>query len=340
MTLCGECSIKLYPLACFAWPPFQARIGGPFIGSAHRRGANVDRLEAMRIFVRVVETGSFSKAATAEGVVQSTASKQVAALEKHLGTQLLRRSSQGLNTTAAGRAYFESVVKVLADLDMAEALAHEGRDALSGSLRVAAPSAFGRLYIVPHLKTLMERYAGLRIELDVTDRYLNLIEEGIDVALRIGHLSDSSLRARRIASFDVATVASAEYLARHGSPKRLQDLEKHTCITFMTKAGPRRWDFRDGKRAASFTPSTGPRFNDAESVRAAVLAGLGVAHAPRWLFADALTSGGVKQVLTAHVPLRIPVHAIWAGNARPTNKVRAFIDFYSARFETFECLKP
>lgn len=299
----------------------------------------MDRLEAMRIFVRVVETGSFSKAAAAEGVVQSTASKQVAALEKHLGTELLRRSSHGLSTTPTGRAYFESVVRVLAELDMAEALAHEGRDALTGSLRVAAPSAFGRLYVVPHLKTLMDRYPGLLIELDVADRYLNLIEEGIDVAIRIGHLSDSSLRGRRIASFDVATVASAEYLAEHGTPKRLQDLDKHACIAFMTKGGVRRWDFRDGKRAASFTPGNGPRFNDAESVRAAVLAGLGLAHAPRWLFADVLASGAVKQVLAAHVPLRIPVHAMWAGSARPTNKVRAFVEFYSTIFAGFECLK-
>lgn len=299
----------------------------------------MDRLDAMRIFVRVVETGSFSKAAAAEGVVQSTASKQVAALEKHLGTQLLRRSSHGLSTTAAGRAYFESVVRVLSEIDIAEALAHDGRDALTGTLRVAAPSAFGRLYIVPHLKRLMERYPGLRIELDIADRYVNLIEEGIDVALRIGHLSDSSLRARRIASFDVATVASVEYLAKHGEPKRLAELEKHTCIAFIVKGGPRRWDFREGKRAAAFTPSSGPRFNDAESVRAAVLAGLGVAHAPRWLFADVLQSGDVKQVLSAHVPLRIPVHAVWAGTARPMNKVRAFIEFYAAIFATFDCLK-
>lgn len=299
----------------------------------------MDRLDAMRIFVRVVETGSFSKAAAAEGIVQSTASKQIAALEKHLGTQLLRRSSHGLNTTTTGRAYYESVVKILSEIDVAEALAHDGRDSLSGPLRVAAPSAFGRQYIVPHLKMLTDRHPGLRIELDVTDRYVNLIEEGVDVAIRIGHLSDSSLRGRRIASFEVATVGSAEYFARRAPPKKLQDLEKHDCIAFMAKTGARRWDFRDGKRAAVFTPSTGLRFNDAESVRAAVLAGLGIAHAPRWLFADVLKSGEVKQVLASHVPLCIPVHAIWAGNARPTNKVRAFIEFYAAIFSTFDCLK-
>jgi LysR family transcriptional regulator, regulator for bpeEF and oprC len=299
----------------------------------------VDRLDAIRIFVRVVETGSFSKAAAAQGVVQSTASRQVVALEKHLGTQLLHRSSHGLNTTSAGRSYYESVVKVLAELDVAESLAHEGRDALTGSLRVAAPTAFGRLYIVPHLGTLMERHPGLRIDLDVADRYVNLIEEGIDVAIRIGHLSDSSLRARRVASFESATVASVEYLAKHPPPERIQQLEKHACIAFMTKNGTRRWDFRDGKRAVAFTPSSGPRFNDAESVRAAVRAGLGIAHSARWLFDDMLRSGEVKQVLASHVPLRTPVHAVWVGHARPANKVRAFIEFFAALFATIDCLK-
>lgn len=296
----------------------------------------MDRLDAMRIFVRVVETGSFSKAAKAEGVVQSTASKQVAALERHLGTQLLRRSSHGLSTTSAGRNYYESVVRVLAELDVAEALAHEDRDAPTGSLRVAAPSAFGRLYIVPHLKQLMDRHPGLRLEMDVADRYVNLVEEGIDVAIRIGHLSDSSLRARRIASFQVATVASAEYLARHPAPKRVEDLERHACVAFMIKHGVRRWDFRDKKRVVAFTPRDGARFNDAESVRAAVLAGMGIAHAPRWLFADVLASGQVKQVLTAHAPASVPVHAVWAGDARPANKVRAFIDFFAGVFSTLD----
>lgn len=304
-------------------------------------GANqLDRLDAMRIFVRVVETGSFSKAAGAEGIVQSTASKQVAALEKHLGTQLLRRSSHGLSTTSAGRAYFESVVKVLAELDLAESLAHEGRESLSGSLRVSVPSAFGPLYVVPYLQPLMDRYPSLQVELDVGDRYVNLVEEGIDVALRIGHLSDSSLRARRIASFEVATVASTGYFSKHREPKRIEDLEEHDCIAFITRGGVRRWDFRDGRRAASFTPTKGPRFNEAESVRAAVAAGLGIAHAPRWLFADALKSGSVKEVLAAKIPLRIPVHAVWTGKARPTNKARAFIDFYAEKFAALPCLKP
>ena len=300
----------------------------------------MDRLDAMRIFVRVVETGSFSEAAAAEGLAQSTASKQVAALEKHLGTQLLRRSSRGLSTTPTGRTYYESVVKLLAEIDVAEALAHEGRDSLTGPLRIAAPSAFGPRYLVPHVKMLMDRYPGLRIELEVADRFLNLVEEGVDVAIRLGHLSDSSLRARRIGSFDLATVASAAYLARRGEPASIKDLENHDCIAFLSETGARRWDFREGKRAAAFTPTRGPRFNDAESARAAVAADLGIAHGAHWLFDDMIKSGAARQVLTAHVPLRIPIHAVWAGTARPTNKVRAFIEFFAAIFATYDCLKP
>jgi LysR family transcriptional regulator for bpeEF and oprC len=160
----------------------------------------MDRLDTIRLFVRV-------KAAKIEGVVQSTASKQVAALEKRLGTQLLRRTSRGLSTTEAGRDFYDTIVQLLAELDAAEVRATQGQGVPSGQLRVAVPTAFGRMHIVPLLATLLERYPGLQIHLDAGDRYVNLVEEGIDVAIRIGQLSDSTLVARRIGAFEIATVA-------------------------------------------------------------------------------------------------------------------------------------
>ncbi|MBX3193377.1 MAG: LysR family transcriptional regulator [Labilithrix sp.] len=298
----------------------------------------MDRLDTMRLFVRVVETGSFSKAANVEGVVQSTASKQIAALERRLGTQLLRRTSQGLSTTEQGQAYYESVVKLFADFDEAEAAVRHGQHSPAGALRVAVPSAFGRLYVVPHLGRLMAQYPGLSVELEVGDRYTNLVEEGIDVAIRIGQLGDSSLVARRIASFTVATVASARYLANHGEPRRPRDLGAHACITFMFKGRPRGWDFREGGRVLTITPNGPLRFNDAESVRAAVLSDLGIGHAPRWLFADAMEDGTVKSILAAHAPTKVPVHAVTAGGRMPS-KARAFVDFIAETLETSSAFK-
>lgn len=293
----------------------------------------MDRLDTMRLFVRVVETGSFSKAASVEGVVQSTASKQVAALERRLGTQLIRRTSQGLSTTQQGLAYYESLVRLFAEFDAAESAVRHGQHAPAGPLRVAVPSAFGRLYVVPHLGRLTAQYPGLSVELEVGDRYANLVEEGIDVAIRVGQLGDSSLLARRIASFTVATVASTRYLANHGEPRKPSDLRTHTCITFMFKGRPRGWDFREGGRGVTITPDGPFRFNDAESVRAAVLSDLGVGHAPCWLFADAIKDGTVKPILTAHAPAKVPIHAVTAGE-RMTTKARAFIDFIGETLET------
>ncbi|WP_437859668.1 LysR family transcriptional regulator [Sorangium sp. So ce363] len=287
----------------------------------------MDRLNTMRLFVRVVETASFSKAAKVEGVVQSTASKQVAALEKRLGTQLLRRTSRGLSTTAAGRDLYDALVRLLAELDAAEARATHGQGAVVGQLRVTAPAGFGRMYMVPLLPALLDRYPGLHIDLDVDDRYVNLVEEGFDVAVRVGQLRDSSLVSRRIGTFDVVTVASASYLERRGPPRSLGDLGRHACVAFMVCGSPRPWEFRSGKDAVTLTPAGPLRCNDAESVRAAVLAGLGITHVPEWLFADALASGAVARLLVADRPPRVAIHALCPSGRALSSKARTFIDF-------------
>ncbi|AKU95116.1 Transcriptional regulator, LysR family [Labilithrix luteola] len=299
----------------------------------------MDRLDTMRLFVRVVETSSFSKAARAEGVAQSTASKQVAALEKRLGTQLLRRTTRGLSMTEAGRTFYDDAVRLLADLDAAEARAGHGHGAPGGQLRVAAPSALSRMYVVPHLPVLLARYPALRVELDVSDRYVNLVEEGVDVAIRIGSLRDSSLVARRMGTFDIVTVASPDYVARHGEPHKPSELERHACVAFMFRGAPRPWEFRTTKGPIPFTPSGPTRFDDAESIRAAVLAGLGIAHVPGWLFAEELTTGNVVSLLKTFAPERVPLQAVYPSDRRTSSKAKVFIEFLAETFAECSWLK-
>ena len=299
----------------------------------------MDRLDTIRLFVRVVETSSFSKAARLEGVVQSTASKQVAALEKRLGTQLLRRTSRGLSTTEAGRDFYDTVGQILAELAAAEVRAMQGQGVPSGQLRVAVPTAFGRMHIVPLLATLLERYPGLRIDHDAGDRYVNLVEEGIDVAIRIGQLSDSTLVARRIGAFEIATVASKSYVERHGEPRRPGDLGGHACVTFMFRGSPRPWEFGGPKGSTTIAPAGPLRFHDAESVRAAVLAGLGVGHAPAWLFAEEIAAGTVSRLLTVYVPAPVSIHAVCSSGKAVTSKAKAFIDFLAESFAASDWLK-
>ncbi len=209
----------------------------------------------------------------------------------------------------------------------------------SGQLRVAVPTALGRMHIVPLLPTLLERYPGLQIDLDAGDRYVNLVEEGIDVAIRIGQLRDSTLVARRIGAFEMATVASKGYVERHGEPRRPSDLGRHACVTFMFRGSPRAWEFGGPKGATTVTPAGPLRFHDAESIRAAVLAGLGIGHAPAWLFAEEITAGTVSRLLTPYAPPPLSIHAVCPSGRRVTSKVKAFIDFLAESFAASDWLK-
>src|SRR4051812_8216923 len=181
-------------------------------------GDPMDRLEAMQLFLRVADLGSFSKAAIVSGVSQSTASKQLAQMESRLGAQLLRRTTRGLSVTEAGQQYYQSITQLLASIDEAEAKGGRGQLQPSGVLRVALSAAFGRFYVVPYLPEFFALYPNVTVDLDISERHANLVEDGIDVAIRIGSLSDSSLVARRIGSVRFATVGTPAYFEKHGVP--------------------------------------------------------------------------------------------------------------------------
>jgi LysR family transcriptional regulator for bpeEF and oprC len=292
----------------------------------------MDRLDAMRVFARVVETGSFSTVARQQGVAQSTVSKQIAGLERHLGTQLLRRSSRELSLTEAGRDFYEATVRLLAELDAAESRVRHDRTTPSGNMRVASSPAVARMYLVPRLPEFFAQYPDVAIEIVISERFVSLVEDGIDVALRIGHLTDSALIARRIGTIEVATVATPAYLARHGEPATPQDLTELPCVAFMFNGTQLSWDFKNAAGTLAIEPNARLRTNDAEHIRAGVLAGIGVGHNPTWLFAAEITSGAVRRVLRDYAPDPYPISAVYPGNRSLSAKVRAFTDFLAEVF--------
>ncbi len=292
----------------------------------------MDRLDAIEMFVRVVESGSFSTVARQRGVGQPAVSKQIAALEAHLGVQLMLRTSRSLTLTEAGQDFYELAIRLMGDLDAAESRVGRRQVSPSGLVRATVAPVFGGLYIVPRLQEFFACYPEIAVELLISDRPVNLIEEGVDVAVHNGELSDSTLIARRIAATPIVTVATPAYLEKHGAPATPSELDRHACIIFAPRGAPRPWGFK-GKFGDIVHQPRGPfRSNDAEQIRAAVMAGLGLAHTPGWLFAHEIATGAVHRVLRDYEPADLPISAVHTGGRRLPSKVRVFIDFLAEIF--------
>lgn len=288
----------------------------------------MDRLDAIRLFIRVIERGSFSAAAREAGTGQSVVSKQIAALEAQLGAQLLLRTSRSLRMTETGQRFYESALRLVDDYAALEALARDAQAAPSGLVRIAVAPVFGRLYIVPHLPAFFERFPGIRVEMFASDRYVNMIEEGIDLAIRHGDLADSTLTARRLASSPFVTVATPTYLERRGVPAAPADLARHACIVFTGREEVRPWSYRGGDGAKLLhRPDGSFRTNDGEQIRAAVLSHFGIANLPAWLVMPELASGELTPVLQGYEMETTAISAVYASRRGLTAKVRIFIDF-------------
>jgi LysR family transcriptional regulator for bpeEF and oprC len=283
----------------------------------------MDRIDVMQLFLRVADSGSFSKAARGAGLAQPTASKQIAALEARLGAQLLRRTARGLRLTDAGQVFYESAIRMLGELADAEARIGRGQVAPSGLVRVAVSAAFGRLYVVPRLPALLARYPDLAVDFDVADRHVNLVEDGLDLALRMGALADSSLVARKIGCFEGPLVASPAYLAAHGTPRTPADLERHQHVIFRFRGMPRPWELAGGQivepRGRVFS-------NDADHHRASLLAGLGIGQVAHWLVAADLAAGTLVVVLGPYTPPLYPIHLVHPPGRLPS-RVKVVADF-------------
>lgn len=287
----------------------------------------MDRLAAIALFVRAAETGSFSAVARETGLGQPAVSKHIAALEAHLGAQLIRRTSRHMSLTDAGQTFYEAAVLLVRDFEIAQSQVGRGHAMPCGLVRVTAAPVFGRLYIVPRLPEFFARYPGITIELSASARTVDLIEAGIDLAIRSGKLADSTMVARTLASFAFVTVATPAYLEARGTPSSPQDLASHACVVFAPYGRPRAWEFTDQAEAFVHHPEGPFRTADAEQVRAAVMADLGLAHGPSWIFAPEIASGAVRVVLREHQPAPLAISAIHHAGRRLPTRVRVLIDF-------------
>lgn len=297
----------------------------------------MDRLTAMQTFVRVVESGSFSAVARESQATQSAVSKQVAALERALGARLLSRTTRSLALTEEGERYFEQARRLVAEIAEAESSLRQGEQQLTGWLRVAASVGFGRLKLLPLVKSFLAAHPAVKIDLRLNDGFINLVEQGIDVAVRIGELSDSSLVARRIGTSKRVLVASRQYLRslpRGVKPPRMpEDLRRLNCIVYTELATQNAWSFTAGAGAPAEIGTTATvqaqgnlQTNSSEVVRAAVLSGMGVGFSPTWLFEEELARSDVQVLLPEWPALPIPVHLISPSQRRHSAKVKAFAD--------------
>ena len=292
----------------------------------------MDQFEAIRMFVRVVDSGSFSAVAREAGIGQPAVSKQIAALEVRLGAQLLRRTSRKLSVTEAGQDFYESAVRLVDDLETAVSRVGRGQTAPSGLIRVAVAPVFGRVHLLPRLGEFFARFPDIVVETLVTERTVDLAQEGVDVAIHNGPLSDSTAITRKIAATPIVTVATPEHLERHGEPRSPSDLDGRECITFVSGGAARPWRFKGKFGEIVHQPEGRLRTNDAEQIRAAVLAGLGLAHTPGWLFSREIASGDVRRILRRYERDPLSICAVLPGGRRLATKVRVFVDFLADVF--------
>lgn len=279
----------------------------------------------MVAFVRVVETGSFSGAARQLGVGQPAVSKTIAQLEERLQVRLLVRSTHALTPTDAGLRFYERARDAIREVDEAELEARGGGAGLSGRLRVCAATTFARLMIVPRLPEFLARHPSLDIDVILDDRVIDLVSEGIDIALRLGTLADSTAVARKIASGGRSVVATPAYLARAGTPKIPADLADHHAVVYSQLGD--KWVFRQGGTEVSVAVRGRLRVSAAEGIRAAVLADMGVAVVSDWMFAPELASGAVRRVLAEWTLPAIDLWAVFPTGRLAGAKARAFADF-------------
>lgn len=286
----------------------------------------MDRFAAIETFVAVVETGSFSAAARRLKVGQPAVSKSVANLEGRLGARLLLRSNRKLTPTESGRAYYLYARRALDEAEEAEQAARGSAVALTGSIRICAAVTFARLHVIPQLKAFLAAHPGLSIDVMLDDRNVDLLEEGIDVALRMGELPDSVMTARRIGQSRRLVVATPAYLALAGTPQSPEDLVGHQAVVYDRGGGGSVWQFRRDGREASVSLSGRLRVTAAEGVRAVVFADMALAVASEWMFAPELADGRIVQVLPEWALPLVDLWAVYPSGRRTSAKARAFVD--------------
>lgn len=294
----------------------------------------MDKLSAMQTFVRVVESGSFSAVAGELRATQSAVSKQVAALERTLGAKLLVRTTRSLALTEAGGRYFEQARRLVAEIAEAESDLTTGERQLRGWIRVASSVGFGRLKLMPLVKSFMAANPDVKIDLRLHDGFVDLVEQGIDISVRIGELADSGLIARRIGSSKRILLAHRDYLrglpGGVRAPVNPEDLEAHECIVYTGGVSSNLWTFTAKGVTKSIRVEGHIQTNSSEVQRLAVITGMGIGYAPTWLFEEELASGEVVRLMPAWDAPEFPIHLVSPPERKHSAKVRAFVEHISA----------
>jgi DNA-binding transcriptional LysR family regulator len=292
----------------------------------------MDKLAAMHAFVKVVTLGSYAEAGRALGLTRSAVSKAVMELEQLLGARLLDRTTRRLSTTEAGRAYFESCVDLLARIEETELQVSRLHDEPRGVLKLNAPVSFGALWLGPLVAEFMAAYPDLRIELTLNDRFIDPIEEGVDVTLRIGILHDSSLIARRLAPAKRLLVASPGYIEHSGAPTQLDDLARHRCLNYGHTTTLQRWQLTEAGVPVNVAINAVLCSNNGDVLKAAAIGGQGIALLPTFLVGPEIKARRLRAVLTDFPPTELGLYALYAPNRYLAVKTRVLIDFLASRF--------
>jgi DNA-binding transcriptional LysR family regulator len=285
----------------------------------------MDRLQSMEIFVAVVDLGSFTAAANAFRISPPMVSKHISAREKRLGATLLKRTTRSLHPTEIGQTYYESCKKILGEIELAESGATAMSATPKGLLRVSASTWYGSLTLAPLVCDYLGQHPEVNVDLSLTDRFVDIVDEGIDVAIRIGELADSSLIARKLSLFALSICASPDYLRQAGTPRKPGDLPRHQCLGFTNWRTQSGWQLLQKQIGAGQMP----RFqsNNGQALRTAALKGLGIIMMPRDLLRQDIEQGTLVEIMRDHVAPPRPIHAVYPRERQSVPKLTSFVDF-------------
>jgi DNA-binding transcriptional LysR family regulator len=297
----------------------------------------LDALTGITLFAKVVEHKNLSETARDMGLTPSAVSRQLAELERRLGARLINRTTRRLQVTEAGEVYYQHCVKILEDIEVAQLSVQRLQAAPRGSLRVTAPSSFGRLHIAPLLPEFLKAFPEISVDITMSDSVVDLLQSEVDIAIRITALKDSGFIARRIAPDHRVMVASPSYLERYGTPQTLQDLRGHNCLLYAFQKGTTSWKMRTEQGLEEVEVRGNLRTNSGEALRIAALAGVGIALQGTWRVGPDIRDGTLTQLFTGHAvstsSLDTAVYAMYPHKHYLSPKVRVFLDFLVAHFD-------
>ena len=299
----------------------------------------------MRVFTRIVESGSFSAVAREMSMLQPTVSKHMNALENILGVRLLNRTTRKLSITDSGKEYYQRAKRILDEVQEMDSEIANLQNSPTGTLRVSAPAAFGRRYLVPLVFEFRKDFPDLSIDLSLKDRYVDVIQEGVDVAIRMGELEDSSLIARKVGSFARICVASPSYIKRFGKPSEPEELKKHNCITYSYNTytyydSSNDWNFGSAEKPSLVRVFGDFRANSAFAIRVAARDGIGIANLPAFLLNEDLESGRLVQILSKFGPAQMSISAVYPSGRLVSRKVKLFVEHVKNKLLKIPLLHP